>query len=58
VRSSWKISQAALDVLAGLASGHSAKILCGKRGPGRVSLPALLDALGCSLLLVEDTDKT
>ncbi len=46
------------DAVAGLASGHTGKLLCGLKGFGAISLFALLDMMGCSLVLVEDEAKT
>jgi hypothetical protein len=46
------------DALAGLAHGHTSKLFCGLKGLSDLSLPALLDALGCSLVLIEDPAKT
>jgi hypothetical protein len=45
-------------VLAGLTTGHVSKLFCGDRGLGRISLFAMLDALGISLVLIEDPVKT
>jgi hypothetical protein len=52
-----ELTHLATDALAGLAHGHTGKLFCGTRGLGNVSLPALLDALGVSLVLVEDPAK-
>jgi hypothetical protein len=53
---SLDISRATLDDVSGLCSGYSAKILAPTpiRSLGRISLDALLGALGCKLVLVED----
>ena len=50
------LSRNGLDALAGLETGYSAKVLAQRpaRCLGPVSLPALLGALGCKLLLVVD----
>src|SRR5690348_10753754 len=53
------VSCLTLDHVAGLASGHSGKLL-GQgltKGLGDVSLPLLLDALGLKLLLVPDDER-
>lgn len=45
------------DELLGLAPGYSAKLECGMRGFGEVSLPAYLSALGLKLVLVESGER-
>jgi hypothetical protein len=52
-----ELSHLATDALSGLPSGYTGKLLCGMRGLGDISLPALLDALGVSLVLVEEPAK-
>ena len=49
-------SQLAFDDRVGLAGGHTAKIEAGWRGLGQVSLPNMLDALGCVLVLMPASD--
>jgi hypothetical protein len=46
-----------MDAISGLSAGHSAKLACGTKGIGRVSLPAVLGALGAALVLVEDPEQ-
>jgi transcriptional regulator with XRE-family HTH domain len=43
-----------LEEAAGLADGHLSKIECGTKRLGHVTLPTLLSALGCRLLLIAD----
>jgi hypothetical protein len=52
------VSRAILDDVSGLCSGYSAKLLAPvpTRHLGRVSLGALLGALGCKLVLQEDKE--
>jgi hypothetical protein len=45
------------DAVAGLAEGHTSKLMCQTKGFGRISLGAMLDALGCDLVLVENPAK-
>src|SRR5260370_40726744 len=52
-----ELSYESLDALAGLADRHTSKLMCGTTELGRISFPALLDALGVSLVLVEDPAK-
>jgi hypothetical protein len=54
------ISRHELDFLAGLATGHSGKLLGPKRVKafGKVTLGPTLGAIGCKLLLVEDAEQT
>jgi len=42
-----------IDDIAGLQSGYTAKLLCGMKRPGDMSLPALLGALKCELVLMQ-----
>ncbi len=51
------ISGEALGNIAGLADRHLSKIECGSKGLGSMSLPTLLSALGCELILVADDEK-
>lgn len=44
-------SQLAFDDRVGLAEGHTAKIEAGYRGLGPMTLPYILSALGCVLIL-------
>ena len=46
-----------LSNIAGLADRHLSKIECGSKGLGSMSLPTLLSALGCRLILVADDEK-
>ena len=46
-----------LDAIAGLSDGHASKLLCGTKSFGKVSLFAMLDALGLDLMLVENPTK-
>ena len=41
-----------IDDIAGLQSGYTGKLLCGMKRPGDMSLPAILGALKCELVLV------
>lgn len=41
-----------IDDIAGLQSGYSSKLLVGIKRPGDMSLPAILGALKCELILV------
>lgn len=54
------ISRLELDRHAGLASGHSGKLLGARRVKkfGFVSLGLVLGAVGCKLILVEDAVQT
>jgi hypothetical protein len=52
------LSHLSLDALAGIPEGLSGKLFCGSKNFGHISLPALLDALGCSLVLIEDPART
>ena len=54
------VSRTELDFLAGVSSGHSAKLLCPKQVKrfGSVTLGPMLGAVGCKLLLVEDAEAT
>lgn len=45
------LSMLALDELAGLQSGYSAKILCGIKNLGPISLECMLGALGMAIVL-------
>lgn len=51
------ISGDTLSNVAGLADRHLSKIECGTKGLGSMSLPTLLSALGCQLILVADDEK-
>ena len=51
------ISGDVLGNIAGLADRHLSKIECGTKGLGGMSLPTLLTALGCQLVLVADDEK-
>lgn len=51
------ISGEALGNIAGLADRHLSKIECGTKGLGSMSLPTLLSALGCKIILVADDKK-
>lgn len=53
-----ELTHLGLDALAGLAEGHTGKLFCGTKDFGRVSLPAMLDALGVRLVLQEDAAAT
>jgi predicted transcriptional regulator len=46
------LTQVDMDAITGLADGHVAKIESGARRLGPVSLPILLEALHCDLVLV------
>jgi hypothetical protein len=52
------IARTALDQIAGLQDGYSAKLLAPRalKGLGAVSMPLLLEALGVRLVLVEDRE--
>jgi hypothetical protein len=52
------ISYETMDAISGLSPGHCAKLSSGAKGIGRVSLPAVLGALGAALVLVEDPEQT
>jgi hypothetical protein len=54
------ISRLELDYQAGLTPGHSGKLLGRSltKGFGKLSLGPVLGAIGCKLLLVEDTEQT
>ena len=54
------VSRLEIDKLAGLASGYSAKVLAPKpmKGIGIDSMFALVAALGCDLVLVENAEST
>jgi hypothetical protein len=52
-----QMSHLGTDVVAGLAAGHVSKLLCGDKRFGLISLGAMLDALGCDLVLVENPAK-
>jgi hypothetical protein len=54
------ISREELDRVAGLAKGHSGKLLGRKQVKrfGSVTLGPMLSAIGCKLILVEDPDQT
>jgi hypothetical protein len=52
------LSHIGADALAGLPAGYTSKLLCGMKGLGDISLPALLDALGVKLVLIEDPAAT
>ncbi|SRR5258705_8602336 len=54
------ISRRELDDLAGLALGHSGKLLGHKQVKrfGSVTLGPMLGAIGCKLVLIEDPDQT
>jgi hypothetical protein len=43
-----------LDARAGLADGYSARLLCGDKGFGQLSLSLMLQALKCQLMLVPE----
>lgn len=50
------ISGETLSNIAGLADRHLSKIECGSKGLGTMSLPTLLSALGCQLILVANNE--
>jgi hypothetical protein len=54
-----RLTNLALDDIAGLQSGYTGKLLCGTRRVGEISLPALLGALGLEIVLVRSraTDR-
>src|SRR3974390_2358256 len=54
-----KVSRETLDAISGLQQGYSAKLLCSPpiRGLGKQSLGPFLGAMGCALILVEDTEQ-
>ena len=56
-RTRRNLSHELIDDLAGLQSGYTSKLLAPEpmKGLGRMSLPALLGALGAALVLVEDS---
>lgn len=47
----------ALSNIAGLADRHLSKIECGTKGLGSMSLPTLLSALGCRLILEANDEQ-
>jgi hypothetical protein len=51
------VTHLGIDAVSGLADGHTSKLMCGDKGFGPVSLFAMLDALGCDLVLVENPAK-
>jgi hypothetical protein len=53
-RRELNLSNLALDDASGLQTGYSSKIFCGMKRLGDVSLPSMLGALGCRLVLVSD----
>lgn len=53
-RDELDISHETIDAVSGLQSGYTSKVLARMKGLGPVSLPALLGALACGLVLVED----
>lgn len=53
-RDELDISHETIDDLSGLQSGYTSKVMARMKGLGPVSLPALLGALACGLVLVED----
>lgn len=50
VRKERGLSQLAMDYTAGLAEGHTAKLECGDKGFGKISLPLVLQALDVELI--------
>jgi hypothetical protein len=40
-----------MDSVVGLADGHAAKLICGSRHFGSLTLPLVLDALGIELVV-------
>jgi hypothetical protein len=46
------LRMADLDQRSGVADGYSAKLICGMRRFGEMSLPAILGALECDLVVV------
>jgi hypothetical protein len=53
-RVSLKMTMLDLDARTGLADGYSAKLLCGDKGFGQLSLSLILQALKCQLMLVPE----
>jgi hypothetical protein len=53
-RDELDISHETIDDVSGLQPGYTSKVLARMKGLGPVSLPALLGALACGLVLVED----
>jgi hypothetical protein len=47
-----------IDRVAGLARGHSSKLLCALKGFGPTSFWAMLQAMGMAVLLIEDPEAT
>jgi hypothetical protein len=56
-RDELNISHETIDAIALWADGYCSKLLAPEpmKGLGQLSLPSLLEALGCALVLVEDT---
>ena len=48
------VASRAMDDIAGLADGHVSKLECGTKTLGGMSLPLLLEAMGCRLALIAD----
>jgi hypothetical protein len=51
-RDALNISHSSIDALAGLADGHTSKLLCGDKGFGAMSLDAVLRALALRMVVV------
>jgi hypothetical protein len=58
-RDALDISHECIDAVSGVQSGYTSKLLCKPpiKGLGRMSLGALLGALGLKLLVVEDVEQ-
>ena len=56
-RDELNISHETIDAIALYADGYTSKLLAPEpmKGLGHISLPSLLEALGCALVLVEDS---
>jgi hypothetical protein len=51
------LNNLAIDDIAGLQGGYTGKLMVGIKRPGDMSLPALLGALKCHLVLVPSTSQ-
>lgn len=56
-RKSLGLSQSVVDHIAGMAGGHTAKIECGDKGLGKISVPLLLGALKLEIVLMPATSQ-
>lgn len=56
-RKSLGLSQMLVDDISGLQTGYTGKLECGIKGLGKISMPLILGALKCELLIVPATSQ-